>query len=137
MVARACASMDLDSLELLFIENVGNLVCPASFDLGEDARVVLLSTTEGEDKPLKYPLAFKTAHAVLVNKVDLAEAAGFDRRTALENVRRVTPDALVLELSARTGEGMGHWYEYLESLLPAGSQRSEVRDQRGASADAG
>src|SRR5262249_32019421 len=79
MVARAAAELDLDGLDLLLIENVGNLVCPASYDLGEDARAVLLSVTEGEDKPLKYPKIFKTADAVVVSKVDLAAAAGFDR----------------------------------------------------------
>ncbi len=115
MVARAAAKMDLDALDILVIENVGNLVCPASFDLGEDLRVVLLSTTEGEDKPLKYPLAFKTAHVVMVNKIDLAEAADFDRQAALENIRLVAPQATVLEISARTGAGLETWYHYLES----------------------
>jgi hydrogenase nickel incorporation protein HypB len=114
MVARAVAQLDLDALDILVIENVGNLVCPASFDLGEDLRVVLLSTTEGEDKPLKYPLAFKTAHVVLVNKIDLAKAAGFARPAALDNIRRVAPQAAVLEVSARTGAGMDAWYRYLE-----------------------
>ena len=109
------AELDLDTLDLLIIENVGNLVCPASFDLGEDLRVVLLSTTEGEDKPLKYPLAFKTANVVLVNKIDLAEAASFDRPATLENIRRVAPQAAVLEVSARTGAGLDAWYRYLES----------------------
>lgn len=115
MVARAVQQVDLNALDILIIENVGNLVCPASFDLGEDLRVVLLSTTEGEDKPLKYPLAFKTANVVLVNKIDLAEAAGFDRQVALENIRRVAPQAAVLEVSARTGAGLDRWYHYLES----------------------
>jgi hydrogenase nickel incorporation protein HypB len=115
MVARAAAQVDLDALDILVIENVGNLVCPASFDLGEDLRVVLLSTTEGEDKPLKYPLAFKTATVVLVSKIDLAEAAGFDRQAALENIRRVAPQAVVLEVSAHTGAGLDSWYHYLES----------------------
>lgn len=115
MVARAAAQLDLDALDILVIENVGNLVCPASFDLGEDLRVVLLSTTEGEDKPLKYPLAFKTANVVLINKSDLAEAAGFDRQAALENVSRIAPQATILEVSARSGAGLDAWYRYLES----------------------
>lgn len=115
MVARAAAQVDLNALDILIIENVGNLVCPVSFDLGEDLRVVLLSTVEGEDKPLKYPLAFKTATVVLVSKIDLDEAAGFDRQAALENVRRVAPQAVVLEVSARTGAGLDSWYHYLES----------------------
>jgi hydrogenase nickel incorporation protein HypB len=115
MVARAVEQVDLDALDILIIENVGNLVCPASFDLGEELRVVLLSTTEGEDKPLKYPLAFKTAHVVLLNKIDLAEVAAFDRQAALENIRRIAPQAIVLEVSARTGAGLELWYHYLES----------------------
>jgi hydrogenase nickel incorporation protein HypB len=114
MVERACAELNLEGLRLLFIENVGNLVCPASYDLGEEVRVVLLSVTEGEDKPLKYPRMFKTADVVVVTKTDLAAATGFDRDAALENLRRVAPQALVLELSARTGQGLQSWYAYLE-----------------------
>src|SRR5262249_12570708 len=117
MVSRACAELDLDTLDLLVIENVGNLVCPASFDLGEEVRIVVLSTTEGEDKPLKYPRAFKTAQVVIVNKTDLAEAAGFDRETALANVRAVAPQAAVFEVSARTGAGMDRWYTYLDGVI--------------------
>jgi hydrogenase nickel incorporation protein HypB len=100
----------------LFIENVGNLVCPASYDLGEGLRVVLLSVTEGDDKPLKYPKMFKTADAVLVTKTDMIAAAGFDRTTALATIRDVAPQADVFELSARSGDGLGAWYAYLEGL---------------------
>jgi hydrogenase nickel incorporation protein HypB len=114
MVAKACQQLHLDGRRLLFIENVGNLVCPASYDLGEDLRVVLLSVTEGEDKPLKYPKVFKTADAVLVTKTDLASAAGFDRAAALANVRDIAPQVGVFELSARSGEGLAAWYAYLE-----------------------
>jgi hydrogenase nickel incorporation protein HypB len=114
MVEHALEKLNLDSIKTLFIENVGNLVCPASFDLGEDARVVLLSVTEGEDKPLKYPTIFFNADLVIINKTDLAEAAQFDRKTALENVRKVAPKAEVLELSAKTGAGMEAWYAFLE-----------------------
>jgi hydrogenase nickel incorporation protein HypB len=113
MVERAASEMGLDGLDLLVIENVGNLVCPASYDLGEDLRVVLLSVTEGEDKPLKYPQIFKTAHIVMVSKTDLAGPAGFDRAAALNNIRRVAPQAEVFETSARAGEGMEHWCAYL------------------------
>ncbi len=120
MVGRACEQMSLDGVQLLFIENVGNLVCPASYDLGEALRVVLLSVTEGEDKPLKYPKAFKTADAVVITKTDLAEAAGFDRSTALENVRLIAPQVAVFELSARTGQGMGAWYAYLREGMENG-----------------
>ncbi|MDC0835029.1 hydrogenase nickel incorporation protein HypB [Geitlerinema sp. CS-897] len=114
MVANAIAKLNLDGVKLLFIENVGNLVCPAAYDLGETRRIVLLSTTEGEDKPLKYPTMFKSADAVVVNKIDIAEVVGFDRDTALNNVRRVAPQAQILEVSARTGEGLEAWYDYLE-----------------------
>jgi hydrogenase nickel incorporation protein HypB len=119
MVARACDQLDLAALDVLAIENVGNLVCPASFDLGEAVRVVVLSTTEGEDKPLKYPRAFKTSQVVIVSKTDIAEVVGFDRAAALANVRAVTPGAEVIELSARTGAGMDGWYAFLDRQLAA------------------
>lgn len=116
MVARGVESLDLDGVKILFIENVGNLVCPASFDLGEQIRVVLLSTTEGEDKPLKYPPIFKSAHVVLLTKTDIAEAVGFDRDVAVENIRRIAPQARLIELSARTGKGLDEWFGYLKSV---------------------
>jgi hydrogenase nickel incorporation protein HypB len=114
MVARALRQLDLARLDLLVIENVGNLVCPASYRLGEAVRVVMLSTTEGEDKPLKYPPIFSTADVVVINKTDLAAAAGFDRGAALRNIRRAAPKARVVEVSAKTGEGMEAWYALLE-----------------------
>ena len=101
MVARAARQMDLDSLDILIIENVGNLVCPADFDLGEHARAVLLSTTEGEDKPLKYPPMFHMADIVVITKTDLAGPAGFDRTAALANLNRIAHHADILEVSAR------------------------------------
>ena len=113
MVGRALKRLDLAGLDLLIIENVGNLVCPASYDLGEDLRVVLLSVTEGEDKPLKYPPMFQSADVVVISKVDLAEACGYNRDTALANIRRVAPKARVFETSARTGQGLYEWREYL------------------------
>lgn len=119
MVSRAADHLDLDACRLLVIENVGNLVCPASYDLGEALRVVLLSTTEGEDKPLKYPTMFKTADVVVVNKMDVADAVGFDRDTALANIHAVTPDATVFEVSARTGQGMDAWYGALHRHVAA------------------
>ncbi len=115
MVARAAEKLPLDELDLLFIENVGNLVCPASYDLGERVRVVLLSVTEGEDKPLKYPVIFQGAHIALVTKMDLAEAVGLDAEALRRNIRQVAPQARLLELSARTGVGMDAWYAYLEA----------------------
>jgi hydrogenase nickel incorporation protein HypB len=115
MVAHAMSHMDLAALELLIIENVGNLVCPAAYDLGETHRVVLLSVTEGEDKPLKYPTAFHAADVVILTKTDIAEAIGFDRATAIANIRHMAPQAQVFELSARTGAGMDAWLSYLQA----------------------
>lgn len=97
------------ALDYLFIENVGNLVCPSSYDLGEDLRAVLLSVTEGEDKPLKYPTIFNSSDLALITKDDLAEAVGFDRTAALANVEAVRPGMPVLELSAKIGSGMDGW----------------------------
>jgi len=113
MVARAAEKLDLDALDVLVIENVGNLVCPADYDLGEDLRVVLLSVTEGEDKPLKYPPIFHSANVALVTKCDMAAAAGFDREAALANVQRISHHARVFELSAKTGDGMQAWLDFL------------------------
>ena len=106
MVSGHLEGWELDDFDILVIENVGNLVCPASYDLGEDTRVALLSVTEGEDKPLKYPKLFHTADVVVVTKTDIAEAVEWDRATALANIRTVTPDALIVETSARTGVGV-------------------------------
>jgi len=113
MVAKAAAKLDLDQLDVLVIENVGNLVCPADYDLGEDLRVVLLSVTEGEDKPLKYPPLFHSASVAIVTKSDLAGSAGFDHNQALANLKRVSHHAKIFELSARTGEGMTRWVDFL------------------------
>ena len=113
MVAHALEKLDVAGLETLFIENVGNLVCPASYDLGETRRVVLLSVTEGEDKPLKYPVIFRNADLVLVTKTDLAAAVGFDRDKALAAIRQTAPRAQILEVSARTGAGLDAWYAWL------------------------
>jgi hydrogenase nickel incorporation protein HypB len=118
MVESALASIDLDAVQLLFIENVGNLVCPAAYDLGEAIRVVLLSATEGEDKPLKYPTLFKTADVVILNKMDIAEAIGFNRELAIENVQKIAPQAEILELSARSRLGLDNWYQYLAKHCP-------------------
>jgi hydrogenase nickel incorporation protein HypB len=113
MVSQAAAQLDLDRLDVLVIENVGNLVCPADYDLGEDLRVVLLSVTEGEDKPLKYPPMFHSANVAVVTKSDLAAAAGFNRDQALENLKRVSHHARVFEVSAKTGDGMKAWLDFL------------------------
>jgi hydrogenase nickel incorporation protein HypB len=113
MVARALKQLDLKGLDLLIIENVGNLVCPASYDLGEDLRVVLLSVTEGEDKPLKYPPMFQSAGVAVVSKMDLATACDYNREAALANLRRLAPKAQVFETSAKTGQGMDAWCGFL------------------------
>jgi hydrogenase nickel incorporation protein HypB len=113
MVGRAVNQLDQNGLELLIIENVGNLVCPASYDLGEDLRVVLTSVTEGEDKPLKYPPMFQAADVVIVSKIDLAQACDYKRETLMSNLRRVTPKARVFETSAQTGQGMEEWTKFL------------------------
>jgi hydrogenase nickel incorporation protein HypB len=113
MVSKASAQIGLDQLDVLVIENVGNLVCPADYDLGEDLRVVLLSVTEGEDKPLKYPPMFHSANVAVVTKSDLASAAGFDRETALANLKRASHHARIFELSSKTGEGMKAWLDFL------------------------
>ncbi len=119
MVARAVQKLDLDGLNLLIIENVGNLVCPAAYDLGEDLRVVLLSVTEGEDKPLKYPPLFQGADVVVISKTDLAGACGYDRELALANLRRVAARARVFETSARTGQGLEAWRDFLLEQVKA------------------
>ncbi|HTM17034.1 MAG TPA: hydrogenase nickel incorporation protein HypB, partial [Terracidiphilus sp.] len=100
-------------LDYLFIENVGNLVCPSSYDLGERIRVALLSVTEGEDKPLKYPTLYNSADVAVVTKIDIAEAVGFDRATALRNITEIRPGIRIFETSAKTGAGMAEWLAYL------------------------
>jgi hydrogenase nickel incorporation protein HypB len=116
MVTAALGDWDLAALDLLFVENVGNLVCPASYDLGESLRMVLLSVTEGEDKPLKYPTIFNAADLAVITKIDLAAAVGFDRAEALRNLQAVRPGIEVLETAARTGEGMDRWLRRLAEL---------------------
>ncbi len=116
--ALATTGWNLADLDILFIENVGNLVCPSSFDLGEELRLVLLSTTEGEDKPLKYPTIFNTADVAVITKTDLAPAVDFDRDAAIANILDVRPGMTVIETSARTGAGMSTWLEYLRARVP-------------------
>ena len=99
----------LEGLDYLFIENVGNLVCPSSYDLGERMRVALLSVTEGEDKPLKYPTLFNSADAAVITKMDIAEPCGFDREAALKNISEIRPGIRIFETSAKTGAGMEEW----------------------------
>jgi len=104
---------------MLFIENVGNLVCPAGYDLGEDLRAVLLSVTEGEDKPLKYPTIFHSADLAVVTKIDLAEAAGYDAEAARRHLDAVRPGLEVLRVSAKSGEGLPAWLTRLDAARAA------------------
>lgn len=113
MVGEVLPRFDLAALDVLFLENVGNLVCPSSYDLGEAARAVLISTTEGEDKPLKYPTMFNTADVVVITKMDIADAVGFDRALCRENIDRARPGVPVIELSSRRGEGLDAWYAFV------------------------
>lgn len=113
MVQAVLPRFDLAGLEVLFLENVGNLVCPSSYDLGEAARAVLISTTEGEDKPLKYPTMFNTADVVVITKMDLADAVGFDRALCRENIDRARPGVPVIELSSRSGVGLDAWFSFV------------------------
>jgi len=115
MVRSALEGWKLEEMDFLFVENVGNLVCPASYDLGESLRLVLLSVTEGEDKPLKYPTIFNTADVAVITKIDLADAVEFDLRAALSNIQAVRPNMEVLRVSAKTGEGMDEWQRFLEA----------------------
>jgi len=117
MICHAVEKFDLDKLDLLFIENVGNLVCPAAFDLGEHHKVVVLSVTEGEDKPLKYPQMFRVADVMLLNKTDLLPYVDFDIQKCTEMARRVSPDIAIFELSGKTGAGMDAWYAWLTGKI--------------------
>lgn len=117
MVGHAMEHLALDPGSILFIENVGNLVCPAAFDLGEDAKVAILSVTEGEDKPLKYPDMFTAARLAILNKIDLAPHCDVDLDLYEANLRRVNPGIEILHLSARTGDGMAEWLAWLRTHL--------------------
>jgi hydrogenase nickel incorporation protein HypB len=113
MVQNALADWDLNKLDLLFIENVGNLVCPSSYDLGENLRLVLMSVTEGEDKPLKYPTIFNSADVAIITKNELAAAVEFDWESARKSIQSVRPGMQIFRLSAKTGEGMEEYFDFL------------------------
>ena len=113
MIESAIEKIDLGTNTILFIENVGNLVCPAMFDLGEYKRVVVISVTEGEDKPLKYPYMFQSSHLCLINKSDLLPYVDFDTEKAIGYARSLNPKLEFILVSAKTGEGMNLWYEWL------------------------
>lgn len=113
VIDKAAAGLDLDDIDLLIVENVGNLVCPAEFDIGEDARAVVLSVTEGEDKPAKYPLMFRECEVALLNKVDLLPYLDYDKDKAIDYIHQVHPDMPIFEISAKTEEGFEPWLEWL------------------------
>jgi hydrogenase nickel incorporation protein HypB len=119
MVSRAFDALPLADLDLVIIENVGNLVCPTEFDLGQDARVVIASVPEGDDKPLKYPGIFAMAEAILLNKVDAAGFFDFDQEAFVDSVRRLNGSAPILPMSAKTGEGVAAWVEWLAARVEA------------------
>lgn len=114
VIKTAVDNFDLDQIDLLIIENLGNLVCPAEFDMGEHLKIVVLSVTEGEDKPLKYPLMFRVCHAALLNKIDLLPYLDYDRKAAVRNILQVNPEIKVFEMSSKTEEGFDLWIKWLE-----------------------
>jgi hydrogenase nickel incorporation protein HypB len=132
MVDKALEPWDLNDLDFIFIENVGNLVCPSSYDLGEDLRLVLLSVTEGEDKPLKYPTIFNSADVAIITKMDLADAAEFDLPAARRNIQGVRPGMTIFEVSSKAGTGMNEVVDFLlaqrETSRIGGLQQVGVRD---------
>jgi len=117
VIKTAADNFNLDEIDLLIVENIGNLVCPAEFDMGENLRIVVLSVTEGEDKPLKYPLMFRVCDAALLNKIDLLPYLDYDRKAAVQNILKVNPQMPVFELSAKTEEGFDSWVEWLMQKL--------------------
>jgi hydrogenase nickel incorporation protein HypB len=124
MVQNAIEEWDLNQLDYLFIENVGNLVCPSSYDLGEEMRAVLLSVTEGEDKPLKYPTIFHSADVAVVTKADLGEVVDFDWDAAVRNIESVRPGMTVIRVSAKTGHGMNEWLQFLADTTTASREQA-------------
>ena len=117
MIMEALGSLSLNEIDILFIENVGNLVCPVEFDCGEDAKVALLSVTEGDDKPEKYPQLFHRAQAMVLNKIDLLPYVDFDTETAIQHARHTNAELAVFEVSCRTGNGLSAWYDWLRKSV--------------------
>lgn len=130
MILQALDNLDLDGLDILFIENVGNLVCPVEFDCGEDAKIALLSVAEGDDKPEKYPLLFNLARAMLLNKIDLLPHVDFDVRRARDFATRLNHDLAVFEVSCRNGQGLDGWYDWLRAMRQARRQGRLPRQER-------
>lgn len=124
MVSSVLDTLDLENLDLIVIENVGNLVCPAEFNIGEDVKVTVLSITEGEDKPLKYPLIFQQASAVILNKVDLLPYTNFDMQSAIKDITSISPSTVLIQASAQTGQGLLQWQEWLKQQVGMKQARS-------------
>ncbi len=119
VIETAVDHMDLHAIDLLIVENIGNLVCPAEFDIGEDLRVVMLSVTEGEDKPIKYPLMFRVCDATLINKIDLLPYLDLELETIVDSIQQVHPDMDIFSISAKSGEGFDAWLDWLKSKVVA------------------
>jgi len=117
MIEKVLEQLDLSNLDMLIIENVGNLVCPAEFNIGEHARATVLSVTEGDDKPLKYPLIFKQADAVILNKMDLLPYTSFNYQSAITDIKNINPAAALVTASCRTGDGLASWYDWLREQV--------------------
>jgi hydrogenase nickel incorporation protein HypB len=117
VIEKAVGGLDLDDIDMLIVENVGNLVCPAEFDIGEDARAVVLSITEGEDKPAKYPLMFRECEVALLNKIDLLPYLDYDKQKAIDYIHQIHPGMPIFELSAKTGEGFQPWIDWLKAKV--------------------
>ncbi|HBC45733.1 MAG TPA: hydrogenase accessory protein HypB [candidate division Zixibacteria bacterium] len=125
MIGKTLDDIDLNQVDLLIIENVGNLVCPSSFDLGEDMKVVIISTTEGDDKPLKYPSMFRRSSVMVINKIDLLGLSDFELAKVKENALRINGDLKIFEISCRTGDGLQDWYDWLGTLAALPVKLSE------------
>lgn len=132
MVNRALQGLELPALDLVIIENVGNLVCPAEFDVGEHAKAMVYSVTEGEDKPLKYPVMFRSVDVVLLNKIDLVPHLDVDIATYIDHIRQVNPTAEILPVSARTGDGMSKWFDWLRQFASSSRTSGPVADHAGS-----
>ncbi|MDF1527022.1 MAG: hydrogenase nickel incorporation protein HypB [bacterium] len=122
MVRKALSHFRLEELDLLIIENVGNLVCPSAFDLGEGLRVVVISTTEGDDKPLKYPAMFRSAHVMVINKIDLLPYTDFDVQKVVRNAMSLNPEIHILKTSCRTGEGLDEWSGFVMEFVQSNNE---------------
>jgi len=128
MIGKALQEIKLDDVDILFIENVGNLVCPSSFDLGEDMKVALISVPEGDDKPLKYPAMFRRSSALVINKIDLLGFSDFDMQRVKKNALSMNPALEIFELSCRTGQGLEKWYDWLLGLIRRNRDKERIDD---------